>query len=78
MENLEKYICVKAVDRDNSVIGGPGSIVEIDESLFTKIKHNRGRQMKIKRLWVFGGIERGTLLSKTEKKKLYCHSYTTI
>ena len=44
----------------NAVIGGPGKIVEIDESLFTKIKHNRGRQFKIKRIWVFGAIERGT------------------
>ena len=52
--------CSNAVDRDNIAIGGPGKIVEIDESLFTKIKHSRGKQLKIKRIWVFGGVERGT------------------
>jgi hypothetical protein len=65
------------------VIGGPGKIVEIDESLFTKIKHNRGKQLKIKRIWVFGGVERGTrnfffLWLKIGKKKLYYLSFLSI
>ena len=39
-------------------IGGPGTIVEIDESKFGKRKYNRGRW--VEGHWVFGGIERGT------------------
>ena len=39
-------------------IGGPGMIVEIDESAFGKRKYERGRLTAVK--WVFGGIERGT------------------
>ncbi len=39
-------------------IGGPGKIVEIDESKFGKRKYNRGRVTDGH--WVFGGIERGT------------------
>ncbi|EFX68062.1 hypothetical protein DAPPUDRAFT_260665 [Daphnia pulex] len=39
-------------------IGGPGSVVEIDESMFGKRKYNRGK--KRKGVWVFGGVERGS------------------
>ena len=37
-------------------IGGVGSIVEIDESVFSKRKYHRGRY--VKELWVFGGVNR--------------------
>ena len=37
-------------------IGGPGVIVEIDESKFGKSKYNRGRY--VEGVWVFGCIER--------------------
>ena len=43
MENSEK-------------IGGPGKIVEIDESKFGKRKYNKGKRVEGE--WVFGGVER--------------------
>ena len=44
---------------ENSVkLGGPGKIVEIDESKFGKRKYHRGHHVEGQ--WVFGGYERGT------------------
>uniref|UniRef100_A0A914CQ65 ISXO2-like transposase domain-containing protein n=1 Tax=Acrobeloides nanus TaxID=290746 RepID=A0A914CQ65_9BILA len=42
----------------NSKIGGPAKIVEIDETVITKRKYNRGRLVK-EQIWLFGGVERG-------------------
>ena len=39
-------------------IGGPGKIIEIDESKFGKRKFHKGR--RVDGVWVFGGIERET------------------
>ena len=39
----------------NNIIGGPGIIVEIDESKFGKRKYYKGR--RVDGVWVFGGIE---------------------
>lgn len=41
------------------IIGGPGSIVEIDETVITKRKYERGK-MIAEQQWYFGGIERGS------------------
>jgi len=40
------------------MIGGEGTIVEIDEAKFGKRKYHRGRM--IEGQWVFGGVERGS------------------
>ena len=54
-----REICVTAMeDEAAGMIGGEGSIVEIDETLVTKRKYNRGRC--VEQVWVFGGIERGS------------------
>jgi hypothetical protein len=45
------------VERPN-MIGGAGHIVEIDESVFSHRKYNRGRL--IRERWVFGGIDTTT------------------
>lgn len=42
----------------NVMLGGLGSCVQIDESLFVKRKYNRGRP--VREGWVFGMIEEGT------------------
>ncbi|KAH7818545.1 putative Uncharacterized transposase-like protein [Monocercomonoides exilis] len=38
-------------------IGGPGSIVEIDEAVWSRQKYKRGRAKK--QIWIFGARERG-------------------
>ncbi|GFT50952.1 putative isxo2-like transposase domain protein [Nephila pilipes] len=43
---------------ESSMLGVPGEIVEIDESMFGERKFNRGR--RVHGTWVFGGVQRGT------------------
>ncbi|RNA05313.1 transposase, partial [Brachionus plicatilis] len=38
-------------------LGGDGEIVEIDESLFVRFKHHKGKDLKRKQVWVFGLYE---------------------
>ena len=51
------------MDDDDDAVGGPGIIVEIDESKFGKRKYNRGH--RVDGCWVLGGVER------TEARKLF-------
>lgn len=53
-----REICAEYFIQNPLVIGGPGIVVEIDESSFVRRKHNVGRTVKTQ--WVFGGYEVGT------------------
>ena len=54
--NLCREVCSEVLEKDSAKIGGPGKIVEIDESKFGKRKYHKGRRKD--GIWVFGGIER--------------------
>ncbi len=44
------------------MLGGPGTVVEIDESLLFTNKYQRGRlrQAQAHQIWMFGAVQRGT------------------
>jgi hypothetical protein len=54
----------RAVDKTNVVLGGEGKIVEIDESLFVKVKHHKGKDLRRPQVWVFGLTERESVGNK--------------
>ncbi|XP_068214527.1 uncharacterized protein [Palaemon carinicauda] len=56
--NFCRDVCSDILLIDNKKIGGPGHVVEIDESKFGKQKYGRGDP--VDGVWVFGGIDRQT------------------
>ena len=56
----QRNVCSLRLDKDNIKLGGDGEIVEIDESLFARVKHYKGKDLRRKQIWVFGLVERRT------------------
>ncbi|GBN24084.1 hypothetical protein AVEN_15284-1 [Araneus ventricosus] len=53
-----REVCQDILIWRSGKIGGPGIVLEIDESKFGKRKYNRGKRVVGR--WVFGGVERRT------------------
>jgi len=52
-----REVCATSIaDDSDEQIDGEGCIVEIDETMVTRRKYNRGRLLQ--QIWVFGGVER--------------------
>jgi hypothetical protein len=60
--SLFREVCAIVIlnDLTRVKLGGPGRVVEIDESLVSKRKYERGKILARSNLWVVGGIERET------------------
>ena len=54
--NLCREVCSEVIGSQKVKVGGPGKVVEIEESKLGKRKYHKGRRKD--GVWVFGGIER--------------------
>ena len=57
-KNFMRDVCIEDILVNPEPLGGPGIIVEIDESKFGKRKYNRGRLLTGQ--WIFGILEKDT------------------
>lgn len=65
-----RQMCTLSIDKTNLKLGGYGKIVEIDESMYAKVKHWVGKDLKRKQIWVFGLVER---VPKDEEDQSKCY-----
>jgi len=61
-----RRLVADSLDEEDSLIGGPGIIVEIDETKMGKRKYHRGH--RVEGVWVVGGVER------TDERKVFAIS----
>ncbi|GFX23180.1 putative transposase-like protein [Trichonephila clavipes] len=76
-------VCMLACVKESAKLGGVGEIVEIDESLFGKMKYGKGRRVNGK--WVFGGVQReskkcffSVVESRTKEELFKCSQLTSL
>ncbi|CAF0792207.1 unnamed protein product [Brachionus calyciflorus] len=53
-----RQMCSLGLDKGSLLLGGSGKIVEIDESLYARVKFNKCKDLKRAQVWVFGLVER--------------------
>ena len=54
-----REVCFLYFEKHPVRLGGPGMVVEIDETVISRRKYNRGRLIR-EQVWFFGGVERGS------------------
>lgn len=59
-----RQMCSLGIGKKSLELGGNGKIVEIDESLYARVKFNKGKDLKRSQVWVFGLVERNDPESK--------------
>ena len=60
-------ICSWKLVNSPTMLGGPGKIVQIDESVMVRAKYHRGHQLRAKQCWVFGIYNLGSMI-QTQKR----------
>ncbi|CAF1028278.1 unnamed protein product [Brachionus calyciflorus] len=53
-----RLITIEELNKEKVILGGPGEVVEIDESLFVQVKHGVGKDLAREQIWVFGIFQR--------------------
>ena len=53
-----RLVANRAAGINNTVLGGHNRVIEIDKSLFVKVKHLKGKDLVPKQVWIFGMYER--------------------
>ena len=58
MFNHLRNISTVAIDKKNIKLGGKSHIVEIDESLYARVKHHVGKDLVRQQIWCYGMVDR--------------------
>ena len=56
--NHLRNVCTVALDKKNIKLGGKNLIIEIDESLYARVKHTVGKDLMRQQVWCYGMVDR--------------------